>query len=68
MREWLIIESSMKNAVFVTPEERERKGYIPRDVAEDICGRSLSGQQWFTREESTAMHAHLKWRDTPPSH
>ena len=66
MREWLVIESSMKNAVFVPNDERERKGYIPRDVAEAICERDLSGQQWFTRDESEAMHAHSEWRDTSP--
>lgn len=66
MREWLVIESSMKNAVFVSNEERERKDYIPRDVAEALLGRKLSGNVWFTREDSATMRAHPEWRDTPP--
>lgn len=66
MREWLVIESSMKNAVFVPDEERERKGYIPRDAAEALLGRKLDGDVWFTREESASMRAHPEWRDSPP--
>ena len=64
-REWLIIESSFKNAVF-RPDGADRKGYIPRDVAEGLLGRSMEGTQWFSREEGQLMRAHPEWRDTPP--
>ena len=64
-REWLVIESSWKNAVFAPPGASSI-GYIPRDIAERLLGRDLSGTQWFTREESAAMHASPEWRDTPP--
>ena len=66
MREWLVIESSMKNAVFAPPEA-QAKSYIPRDVAEELLGRDLAGTVWFTREDSDAMRAHPEWRDTAPS-
>lgn len=66
MREWFVIISSIANGVFVLEEVRDRKGYIPRDVAEKICGRSMAGPQWFTREESEKMRAHPEWRDTEP--
>lgn len=66
MREWLVIESSAKNMVFSSEELRNRKGYIPRDVAEKLLGRALGGMVWFTREESAAMHAHPEWRDNLP--
>lgn len=66
MREWLVIESSMKHAVFVPDEVRNRKGYIPRDVAEPLLGRDLSGLVWFTKDESALMRAHPEWRDDPP--
>ena len=66
MREWLVIESSMKNGVFASDEARSAKNYIPRDVAEVLLGRDLSGVQWFTREESKAMRGHPDWRDTQP--
>lgn len=64
-REWLIIESSFKNAVF-RPEDADRKGYIPRDVAEGLLGRPMEDTQWFSREEGQLMRAHPEWRDTPP--
>ena len=66
MREWLVIESSMKNAVFAPPELRDRKGYIPRDTAERLLGRSLDGTIFFTRDESEKMRACSEWRDTAP--
>jgi hypothetical protein len=66
MREWLVIESSMKNAVFADPELRDKKGYIPRDAAEKLLGRSLDGTQWFTREDDKKMRGHPEWRDTEP--
>lgn len=61
MREWLVIESSWKNAIF-GPEVKEPSGYIPRDVAEPLLGRDLGGTVWFTREESALMRAHPEWR------
>lgn len=64
MREWLVIESSGKNAVFA--DEAKRPGYIPRDVAENLLGRDLGGTVWFTREESVQMRKHPQWRDTEP--
>ena len=70
MREWLVIESSMKNAVFADDEMRNRKGYIPRDVAERLLGRSLvepGRYTWFTREEGERMRGHPEWRDTQPT-
>lgn len=66
LREWLVIESSMSKGVFISEEERTRKGYIPRDVAEAILGRSMEGTQWFTREESEVLRRHPEWRDTIP--
>ena len=62
MREWLVIEDSMANAVFATEEQRTRKGYIPRDVAEGLLGRSMDGIQWFTAEEGRLLRAHPEWR------
>ena len=66
MREWLIIESSMKNAVFAADSDRLPKGYIPRDAAEKLLCRDLSGTQWFTREESERMRTHPEWTETEP--
>ena len=61
-REWLVIESSMKNSVFAPDDARHPLGYIPRDAAEALLGRDLGAIVWFTREESTAMRAHPEWR------
>ena len=66
MREWLVIEDARKSAVFAPPEA-DLKNYIPRDVAETLLGRDLSGTVWFTREESETMQNHPEWRDTDPS-
>lgn len=33
-REWLVIESGQKHAVFASDEARNQRGYIPRDVAD----------------------------------
>jgi len=67
MREWLVIESSAKNMVFASDEQRAQKGYIPRDEAEKLLGRSLgTGTVWFTKDESAAMRSHPEWRDTEP--
>jgi hypothetical protein len=66
MREWLVIESAYKNAVFRSDDLKNPLGYIPRDVAEPLLGRKLSGTVWFTKEESERMRAHPEWRDTEP--
>ena len=66
MREWLVIEDSMKNAVFASEKQRTCRGYIPRDVAEGLLCRSLDGVQFFTREEGQLMRAHPEWRDSEP--
>lgn len=66
MREWLVIESSYKNAVFATEDSKVPHGYIPRDEAEKLLGKDLGGMVWFTREESDKMRAHPEWRTTEP--
>ena len=68
MREWMVIEDSMKNGVFATDEQRKIKGYIPMDVAEGLLGRKLDGTQWFTADEGKLMRAHPEWKrgDKPP--
>lgn len=66
MREWLVIEDSRKGAVFMPPEALTPPGYIPRDAAESLLGRDLSGRVWFSREESQAMRSHPEWRETAP--
>lgn len=66
MREWLVIESSGKNAVFASCADKRPHGYIPRDEAEKLLGRDLGGTVWFTRDESAAMRAHPSWSDTEP--
>ena len=66
MREWLVIEDSMKNSVFASDEIRKRKGYIPRDVAERLLCRDLSGTVWFSKDESALLRSNLEWRDTEP--
>jgi hypothetical protein len=68
MREWLVIESAYKHAVFVDDETRNRKGYIPRDVVEPLLGRKIDDNRitWFSREDSKKMRAHPEWRDTEP--
>lgn len=65
-REWLVIESSRKFAVFSADEDRTTpKGYIPRDVAEALLGRSISdGAEWFDARTCAAMRAHPEWRAT----
>jgi hypothetical protein len=67
-REWLVISDSRANGVFAGIELKEAKGYIPRDVAEGLLGRSLEGTQWFTPEDGRLMRAHPEWRrgDNPP--
>lgn len=68
MREWLVIESSYKNAVFASDDAKKPCGYIPRDVAEQLLGRDLGGTVWFKREDSERMRGHPEWRDTEPPH
>lgn len=58
--------SAYKNAVFRSDDDKKPKGYIPRDVAEPLLGRALTGTVWFTREESQRMREHPEWRDTEP--
>jgi hypothetical protein len=65
-REWLVIESSMKHAVFSPEDARQPRGYIPRDAAEHVIGRNMDGVQWFTAEESEAMRCHPEWRNEHP--
>ena len=64
-REWLVVENSMKHAVF-RPDNADADGYIPRDAAETLLARDLGGVVWFTREESEKMRAHPEWRNTTP--
>jgi hypothetical protein len=66
MREWLVIESAWKNAVFAPDDAKEPAGYIPRDTAEQLLGRDLGGMVWFTKEESERMRAHPEWRRDEP--
>ena len=65
-REWLVIEDTMKNAVFAPEGSETPKGYIPRDVAEKLLGRDLGGTVWFSKEDSRRMREHPEWRDTEP--
>jgi hypothetical protein len=55
MREWLVIENSMKNALFAPDDAKKPLGYIPRDVAEPLLGRAIEDGRttWFTRDEAT---------------
>lgn len=64
MREWFIIEDSRKNAVFAPADAALPKGYIPKDAAEKLLGRDLSGTVWFTAEEGRAMRASPEWRSS----
>lgn len=66
MREWLVIESSYKNAVFARDDAKTPKGYIPRDAAELLLGRDLGSMVWFTKQESERMRSHSEWRDSEP--
>lgn len=66
MREWLVIESSWKNAVFAPDDAKKPMGYIPRDAAEQLLGRDLGRIIWFTRDEAQKMREHPEWRETEP--
>lgn len=65
-REWFVIESSRKNAVFAPEDAKTPRGYITRDAAEQLLRRDLSGNVWFTHEESDAMRSHPEWRNEAP--
>lgn len=65
MREWLVIESTMKRAVFAGPDA-EKVHYIPRDVAEKLLCRDLGGMVWFNREESELLASAPEWSDALP--
>ena len=69
MREWLVIESSYKNAVFAPDSAKEPSGYIPRDVVESDLGIRIEPDgrcTWFTREDGEKMRVHSEWRTTLP--
>ncbi len=61
MREWLVIEDSRANSLFAPEEAKKPKGYIPRDVAEVLLGRSMDGTQWFSTEECASLRSHPEW-------
>lgn len=63
LREYMVINSSMMNVVFSTPEDQVPLGYFPRVIAEEILGRSMEGVQWFTVEEGKKMRDHPQWKD-----
>ena len=63
-REWLVIEDSRKNGVFAPQEAQYPRGYIPRDAAEQVLGRSMDGFQWFSREEAEKLRSHPEWKNT----
>lgn len=68
MREWLVIEHSWKNGVFAPDGAKKPCGYILRDVAEPLLGRSIEDGRitWFTREEGEKMRAHPEWTEKEP--
>ena len=61
-----MIESSGKNAVFADDDAKKPRGYIPRDVAEKLLSRDMSGTIWFTKEDGDKMRAHPEWSNTEP--
>jgi hypothetical protein len=63
VREWLVIEDSRKNGVFAPQEAGYPRGYIPRDAAEVLLGRSMDDFQWFSREEAELMRTHPEWKE-----
>lgn len=65
-REWLVIERTRGKGVFASEEDRDAKGYFPRDTAEKMFGCDLSGTYFFSAEQSAAMRAHNEWRDDEP--
>ncbi len=63
LREWLVIESSRKNAPFSTAEDKVPRGYSPREAVEAILGRSIrEGTEFFDIKTCEAMRAHPEWR------
>lgn len=65
MREWLVIESTWGRSLF-SKAEAKACGYFPRDTAERLLAKDLSGTVWFTKDESAKMREHAEWRDTEP--
>lgn len=65
-REWLVIENSWSRSIFATEHDRQVSGYIPRDVAEHLLGRSMEGAQWFSKDDSDKLRAHPEWSDVEP--
>lgn len=63
-REWLVIESSRKNGLFASAEDRVPRGYIPRDVAEALLKRDLGGTVWFTAADTATLRSDPEWRTT----
>lgn len=64
MREWLVIEDSRKNSLFAPVPLLT--GYIPRDVAEILLGKRITGTVFFSKDESEKMRSAPEWRDTAP--
>lgn len=64
MREYWIIEDSMKKGVFATEEVQRPKGYIPRSTGEEIIGRKTRKDEcvYFTKEQISQMRAHPEWK------
>lgn len=66
MREYWVIDDSMKNGIFATDDMKKPKGYIPRSVGEKIIGRKTKKNEcvYFTKEQSDAMRAHPEFTTT----
>lgn len=65
-REWLVIENSWSRGIFATEADKLPSGFIPREAAEHVLGRSMEGAQWFSKEDGEKMRAHPEWRETEP--
>jgi hypothetical protein len=57
--DWLVIDAGMRIAA--DPLSRGWKGYIPREVAEKICGRKIEGVMQLKRREVEPMRAQPEW-------
>jgi hypothetical protein len=62
-REWLVVENSHAYSVFAPDGAKKIRGYIPRDAAEQITGRNIEGDYWFSKDEGDRMCAHPEWRE-----
>lgn len=64
-----MIENSWKNAVFAPDDAKTPRGYIPRDVVEQLLDLVIEDGRttWFTKEDGEKMRAHPEWRETGPS-